>query len=1570
MNEDDDALGVGFEIDFRDSFGRLRTLEDMVGEAAAKIYRDFQRLQEISGNAINARNAVAQLQTLTEGTREFSREQRRVEASGEALVRQVTRQSSEFGKSRDQIRASKIETQLLASEMMGLTEQADRLRGAQAALTAQQNAAAAAAARDAQALREAAHAHQMFEAAARRGTAAMREKEAADRAAIAAQADLAARAQRLTAEVNPAAAAQNRFNAEMSEARTLISAGAISLDDYVGKLRMERAALDVATAAHARGAVSAGAHRQAMIGVSYQLQDFMTQVSMGANPINAFAVQGAQLAGQFANIEGKAGAVARFFMGPWGLAITGAVMAIGMLTKGLLDNAGSLKTVALAADSVGSAQGVMGQMFDLTTGKIKSQNEALRLNVQLTAINLRASALAAEKEAHDAETASGQRSWSGWFAAKRPGALMQSNDTLARRNLQGVMTGKLDASEVAKWAEEANFDGVNISKQEFMTAIAKVVEVRSNRKTAELIEKSLQDGKLDAAFINATKPEKPKVDRHAESLARGAEATEAQIKNLYALAEAYKVSGAAALIAEARVKAESDAIKKRGDIESMVDRQIQVSIAQRVADAGKSAASMREQAEAQEAINALTAAGLVPASIAADLVKDQIADTPLLAAAQAAQQRGLAEEAAKATGALADQQAARERLRKAEEAARFQSMTASGNDRLAELREELRLVGATNSERNIALALVKATQEAERAFTDPALRKAYIAQQTDIARTTEQLAAAHRDYNDALNYTADKWDLIARNVQSAGQGMADAFGSAGRALGDMASIYAGYRADEERVKGIHKENMAQIAAMDDQQKRAAATQREMAKHNLATSTAQVSLYGDMASAAKGFFKQGSDGYRALQKAEQTFRAIQFALSVRAMAQDAIETASSIGKSVIRAGKYAVEAVAKAIASLPFPANIAAGAATAAALLAIGLSVGGGRGKSSVEAPNEGRGTVFGDGNAQSESIKNAIDALKEVDTVMLNYSRQMAASLKSIESQIGGFASLLVRNADSLNASGGVAQGFNPNIIGSVLGSLPLVGGILKGLFGTKTSVIGSGLYGGAQSVGDILGGGFDASYYSDVQKKKKFLGITTSNKYSTQYTGADPLLENQFTLILKSFNDAIIAAAGPLGAATGEIQQRLNGFVVNIGKIDLKGLTGAQIEEKLSAVFGAAADNMARAAFPFINEFQKVGEGAFETLVRVSSTLEAVGSSLDMLGQSAQGMGIAAKLGLADQFESVSALTSAVDAYFSAFYTKEEQAAARTAQMGSVFQSLGLAMPATLAGFRALVDAQNLNTAAGQATYATLLKLAPAFAELQSAMEGAKSAADIASERADLQRQLLELQGDTAALRALQLAKLDASNRELQQEIWAIQDAQEAAKAADELRKAWQSVGDSIADEVRRIRGLSDATGGTSFASLMGQFNAATGAARGGDMDAAKTLPQLSQALLAVAADAATSRQELDRIRAQIAASLDATNGLITGLAGTPAALTNAALLEAAAANAATTGGANDNGSASLTESLDEVRAELAQMRADNNAGHAATAANTGSIKRTLDNVTGESGGNAVSVEISAAAA
>lgn len=1080
--------------------------------------------------------------------------------------------------------------------------------------------------------------------------------------------------------------------------------------------------------------------------------------------------------------------------------------------------------------------------------------------------------------------------------------------------------------------------------------------------TQVLTQQERQTQAMDAYNKVADRYVKPKTDHHAEQLVNEAKATEAQIKNLYGLADAYSVSGAAALVAEARVKAESAAITKRGDVDAFVDRQIRLAVAERVKTASQGAATMRDQAAIQAEVNGMVAAGNVPAERAAELVKQRISDLPMLAAREAAQQLGLTSVVEKATKALDAQHDAQLRTKAASYGTIANNDDAAAKRELDMLREEMQMVGATDAARVHALATIKATQDAEVRYGDSSnsYAQTYIGNQVKIADGQYQLKLQADAANQSLTYQADLLDVIATNVSNAARGMADAFGEVGRALGDTVSIYASYAAQQERSQVTHGQTIKNLSQIGDVQKRDAAIKREDGLFAAKNATAQIGLYGDMTSAAKGFFKERSNGYKALATAEKVFRAVEFAMSIRSIAQDAIETITSITNSGARAAAAGAEGVASQ-SKLPFPANIAAMAATAAALIGAGVAVAGGfgGGKNTLPKANDGTGTVLGDTEAKSESIKRAIDDLKNVDTLMLTSSREMAGLLRSIDSQIGGVASLIVRAGD-VNASGGVGEGFKTNAVGSVLKAIvPVFGGALASLFGTKTKVVGSGLSAGPQSLDSILNGGFDASYYSDVEKKKKLFGITTSTKYSTQYSGADAGLENQFTLILKNFNSAIAAAAGPLGESTAEIQRRLSGFIVDIGKIDLQGLTGEEIQEKLSAVFGAAADKMALAAFPGFERFQKVGEGAFETLVRVASTVEAVSASLDLLGGSARGLGLDAKLGLADQFDSVSDLSSAADAYFQAFYSKEEQAAAKTAQFAKVFDSLGMAMPDTLAGFRQLVEAQNLTTAAGQSTYATLLQLAPAFADLKTAMDGAKSAADILAERQDLERKMLELNGDTAAIRALDLAKVDVSNRALQEQVWAIQDAQAAAAAAKQLSDAWSSVGDSIDAEIKRIRGISDGSGGTSFAMAMSEFNAATSAARGGDQDAAKLLPGLSQALLKVAGDNATSRQELDRVQAQTAASLEQTSAVIAAISkGNP--LTSGGTVSAAAVSAkATVPGptaAND-----VSDPIAGLRAELAQFRAENNAGHAATAGPVTRMAKKLDDVTSQSGGDAI---------
>lgn len=65
--------------------------------------------------------------------------------------------------------------------------------------------------------------------------------------------------------------------------------------------------------------------------------------------------------------------------------------------------------------------------------------------------------------------------------------------------------------------------------------------------------------------------------------------------------------------------------------------------------------------------------------------------------------------------------------------------------------------------------------------------------------------------------------------------------------------------------------------------------------------------------------------------------------------------------------------------------------------------------------------------------------------------------------------------------------------------------------------------------------------------------------------------------------------------------------------------------------------------------------------------------------------------------------------------------------------------------------------------------------AAAQAAQEAAQAQKAIADERYGLETQLLNLLGDTATIRARELALLDPSNRALQERIWAITDAQKA---------------------------------------------------------------------------------------------------------------------------------------------------------------------------------------------------
>ena len=115
--------------------------------------------------------------------------------------------------------------------------------------------------------------------------------------------------------------------------------------------------------------------------------------------------------------------------------------------------------------------------------------------------------------------------------------------------------------------------------------------------------------------------------------------------------------------------------------------------------------------------------------------------------------------------------------------------------------------------------------------------------------------------------------------------------------------------------------------------------------------------------------------------------------------------------------------------------------------------------------------------------------------------------------------------------------------------------------------------------------------------------------------------------------------------------------------------------------------------------------------------------------------------------------------AYYNNFYSDQERNALTIKNVSASLATLGYTLPATRDGFKALVDAQDLSTESGRATYVTLLGLSDAFASVTdsaaSAADAAKAAADALAATSDSAYATLErsIQAQRTAVQAAEAA-------------------------------------------------------------------------------------------------------------------------------------------------------------------------------------------------------------------------
>lgn len=667
------------------------------------------------------------------------------------------------------------------------------------------------------------------------------------------------------------------------------------------------------------------------------------------------------------------------------------------------------------------------------------------------------------------------------------------------------------------------------------------------------------------------------------------------------------------------------------------------------------------------------------------------------------------------------------------------------------------------------------------------------------------------------------WDGVGESITKS---LEKAFGKGGKAVGEMMKISKRYELEENKSQG-----------------------------------AKLKYYGDLAGAAAGFFDEESKGHKILMNLSRAMHVAQMAMMITELP------------------------IKAALAKLMFFAQSGWGgfAGVAAMAAMVGLSVAGGGGGPSPEdrQKQSGSGSVLGDKDAKSESIANSLSILEKNSGLGLAHNETMIRHLQTVANGMSNLAKLVVQTTGINGQVSGVEEGYKKNLLSATIGGgvvglvasfIPGLDKIMTKLFGTKTSVVDQGITASSRALGDIQDNGFSGGSYADVNTKKKFLGLSYSDKTKQQLTPLSDELNTQFGLIINSLADTIKSASNLLGVGGDAFNEKLKHFVIDIGNISTKGLSGEEIEKQFQAVFSKLGDDMAKFALDGLSSFQRIGEGYLETLARVANDLIQVKDVFAVMGQSLNLTGMNAievSQSLIAAAGSLEKLTEGTKYFVDNFLTEAEKMAPITASVNKRLAELNMSELTTVDLYKKKVLALDLTNKADQELYAALIELAPAFKQVADHAKGAKDATEIGNKMRELEIRLMEAQGKTAQALAARrgdelaaLAKLDPALAALQAQIYDVEDKAKAlSDAKSDLKVAYDRESAALQGVVTKFDAFSKSlkkfkdsllTGDLStmspeqkYLESKRRFESTSALAAGGNADALAELEKVSQEFL-----------------------------------------------------------------------------------------------------------------------------
>lgn len=437
---------------------------------------------------------------------------------------------------------------------------------------------------------------------------------------------------------------------------------------------------------------------------------------------------------------------------------------------------------------------------------------------------------------------------------------------------------------------------------------------------------------------------------------------------------------------------------------------------------------------------------------------------------------------------------------------------------------------------------------------------------------------------------------------------------------------------------------------------------------------------------------------------------------------------------------------------------------------------------------QGTGTVLGDATAKSESIEKAIEITADATTQLVGLNRGMLNALLDLKDALGAAGGLLARGAGEADFSG-------MNLA---------VGGAGSGLFDGK-GILGRLLTGsskitdqGIVIMGGALTGMLDSimvGAYQEVQSRSWAFGSTQTN---TGVVDVSDELGRQFQLVIGSIIDTVREGAEALGLLPADIQAAIEAFKVEEIKISFKDLDAEEQQAELEAVFSSIFDGLAGAVVPFIEQFQQVGEGLGETLVRIATEVQVAQEAFRQLGLVVNETDPERFAQISDSLiqaaGGLESFITGMQTFVASFSTDAYQFNVASQELASAFAQVGLAVPDTRDGMWELMQSLDATTEAGQEQIATLLRLASVADEYYSLLDDqAESFNNIGGDVEKFREAIAQIHAQTQASidRANELARANGAEGASTEELVRIHEraAKIFSQVLNQLRQAAQAL-------------------------------------------------------------------------------------------------------------------------------------------------------------------------------------